>query len=261
MPTYSSPVAGLLNRVECNFGEIWPNYVEEVGLRPEDVPELIRMVGDAQLYEEGNDNEYWATIHARRALGQLRAVEAVGPLLTAMDRFSELDDYWLEELPAVLALIGPPAIPAIGDHLLSRRPDEYTRIAAASALAKIGNAFPESRGECVDYLTRQLAQKEDDEDSWSLNGFVAWDLVKLKAVESATVIEEAFAADVVDESIAGGWPSLRYELGLGPEPKGETIRPQWRLVLDRPPKRPNLDKLRKKKNAAKKARKRGRTSR
>lgn len=264
MSDYPAPVDKLLSFGERDFGDDWPDYVADLGLRAEHVPDLIRMIGDEDLYEDdGDPSAYWATIHARRALGQLQAVEAVGPLLAAMDEFGDLDDYWPEELPDILARIGPRAVPAIGQRLSEKRPGEYTRIACSSALEKIGNAFPEARDECIARLTEHLATREDDEDSWALNGFVANDLVDLKAVESASVIEAAFAADVVDESIAGGWQTARHGLGLGPAPSGHDIRPQWRLTFDRPAKaRPNLDKLRKKKKKAeKRARNRGRKSR
>ncbi len=39
-------------------------------------------------------------------------------------------------------------------------------------------------------------------------------LADLKAIESAEVIERAFAAGLVDESVCGDWTTIREELGV-----------------------------------------------
>lgn len=262
MPDYPPPLDRLLDREIKTFSEKWPDYVAEYALGPEHVPDLIRMAGDPELYESETAS-YSATIHARRALGQLRAVEAVAPLLAAMDEHLDFDDFWTEELAGIFGRIGPGAIPAIARRLEESKPEQSTRIACASALKSIGEAHPESRDECVAVLTRQLAKKEDDEDSWALNGFLVSSLCDLKAAESAGVIEAAYAADVVDESVTGGWPSAKFLLGIGPEPKGRRVRPRWRIRIDprifeTAPRRPDLAKLKKRVKGQKKNRKRGR---
>jgi len=255
MNNYSPPVDRLRNFGPVEFNEEWPDYVGQLGLGVEHVPDLIRMVADPALYDSDVEFEACATIHARRALGQLQAVESVKPLLDAMDEYIDEDDFWTEELPAVLARIGPEALPAIASHLAHPGPDEFSRVASASAIGEIGQRYPEVRDRCVAILTEQLARHEDHEESWAVNGFIVSALVNLEAKESALAIESAFVADVVDESILGGWESVRHELGLGPPPVGPDIRPQWHL--SRPPipappaARPNLDKLRKKRKTHK----------
>jgi hypothetical protein len=71
----------------------------------------------------------------------------------------------------------------------------------------------------VAVLTRQLELfAEDDslldDDDMTLNGFIIWSLIDLKAVESVPVIERSFAADCVDESIAGDWEDVQIHMGL-----------------------------------------------
>lgn len=247
MPDYKNPVDRLLTQGEVGWSRKaeWPDYVALHGLAAEHVPELIRMASDAEIYKECNEVEGWATLHARRALGQLRAIEAVSPLLAAMDNFIDYDDFWTEELDRTLAMIGPGAIPALLARLAERKPDEFTRATCASTLENIGKAHPEARDKIVAALTAQLAGHEDDRSGWMVNASIADVLVELMAVESAAVVEAAFAADVVDESLAGGWASARYRLGLGPKPRGNDIRPQWRFVFNppNPPKRPDPKKL------------------
>jgi len=62
------------------------------------------------------------------------------------------------------------------------------------------------RDEIVAILTRQLDlfERADEE----LNAFVISALLDLKAVESAPVMERAFAADRVDLSVCGDWSNV-----------------------------------------------------
>ena len=85
---YQEPVARLLDYGECKMAGggpaelAWPNYTNDLGLTPEHVPELIRLACDASLHAaDGESFAVWAPTHAWRALGQLRALEAVVPLL------------------------------------------------------------------------------------------------------------------------------------------------------------------------------------
>jgi hypothetical protein len=48
----------------------------------------------------------------------------------------------------------------------------------------------------------------------ALNGFLIANLLYLKAVEAAPVMERAFAADCVDETIVGDWEDVQIKLGL-----------------------------------------------
>ena len=64
----------------------------------------------------------------------------------------------------------------------------------------------------MEALTGQLAGHEPE--LYSLNAFLVAYLVDLKAVESAEVIERAFAAGLVDETICGHSTAIRQELGV-----------------------------------------------
>src|SRR5579864_2999502 len=121
--TYTSPVDKLLTLGEAEFvlPEKWPDYLE-LGLGPEHIPELIRMATDRELRnieaeeDEEEDPEFWAPIHAIRALGQLHAEAAIEPLVQLLT--VQAGDEWMqEELRFVFGLIGPAAIPALAAYL------------------------------------------------------------------------------------------------------------------------------------------------
>jgi hypothetical protein len=226
------------------------------------------MATDPARYETDEDTAAgWAPTHAWRALGQLRAAEAIGPLLELLEPGVEHHDDWcLEEVPVVLGMIGPQALPALTDYLADQGRLEWARVAVGSALTQVGNRHPETRPACVAVLTGQL--EKGLEEDYGLNGFLVADLLDLEATEAAPVIEKAFAAGVIDPSIAGDWPVVAWELnvpGAQPPrpfaPPPQPARPLPGLVGDlvggKSPKA-RAEARRKKRKQAKKAKKRNR---
>ena len=224
--SYSEPVAQLLTLGEASgYRCPWEDY-SALGLTASDVPELIRMATDESLNDAESDSLLvWAPVHAWRALGQLRAESAIEPLLGLLHRVDDGDDDWIgEDMPEVMGLIGPAALPALSAYLRDASHGLWARIAAGECLGNIGSAHPDARDTCVSLLTSQLERfTENDED---LNAFIIASLVDLNAVESAPVMERAFAANAVELSVLGDWQDVQIELGL----LDMRITPRWRLV-------------------------------
>ncbi len=191
----------------------WPDY-RQYGLTPEHIPDLIRMATDEELNLTDSDSQaVWAPMHAWRALAQFRAESAVGPLLSLLHWIDDnADDMIGEEVPEALGMIGPAAIPAVAEYLADASHGLWARVAAASSLKEIGQRHPDARAECVAILTRQLEHfAHQDKD---LNAGLVAALLDLKAVESAPVMERAFAAGRVELSVAGDWEEVQVQLGL-----------------------------------------------
>jgi len=214
---YTPPVDKLLTLGEPQpfAPDRWPNYLE-LGLGPEYIPDLIRMATDHEIRgiepKEGEEEEpeFWAPIHAVRALGQLHAEAAIEPLIQLLT--VQVGDEWMqEELRFVFGLIGPAAIPALAAYLADTSHELYPRGYAAHGLEEIGNWHPESRSEVIAALSKQLESFE--ENDYELNGFLISGLSHLKAVEALPLIERAFAADRVDEFVIG-LDDVLVELGL-----------------------------------------------
>jgi hypothetical protein len=209
-------IEALRNRGDARGTGRWfegdPNYVEVYSLTPEHIPALISLA--TQWVDAPPESEaVYGPVHAWRALGQLRAVEAVQPLLDVQDELDELDDDWyLEEFHHVFGLIGPAAIEPLAAFLSNDSHGEFPRGKAAAGLREIVRHFPETREQVVAILTAELARNQTD--LGSLNGFLVGDLVDLEAVESAETIERTFAANVVDPMVAGDWGDVRRELGV-----------------------------------------------
>ena len=260
---YQPPVSRLLTMgMEDKNRWDWPDYLA-MGFTERNIPELIRMATDERLNNaDGDSPEVWAPLHAWRTLGQLKAEEAIDSLLTLLD----LDDDWsLEEIPVVMEMIGAAAIPHLDTYVGEDTHAEFSRIAAAHALEKIGNLYPEHKQTCINILIRHLQNYQDN--PVELNAFLINYLIALKAVEAAPVMEEAYAARRVDLSILGDWEDARIALGLLEEritPVREYLldslysRPREMIKQEREHKQRVLHKKKAKRKMAKASRKKNR---
>jgi hypothetical protein len=222
MAEYPPPLDVLLNLGTSPQGTEWLDYRAK-GIGPEHISDLIRMATDPALNLGDPDSpEVWVPMHAWRALGQLRAEAAVGPLLGLLRPLDddEYDDFALSELPQVFEMIGPAALPALEAALQEESRGSYALVSIAEAISSIGTAYREYRDRCVAILTRKLEAAARNDSG--LNGFIISDLIDLQAVESAPVIERAFAADGVDVTVAGDWHDVFLALGLEGTPPPST---------------------------------------
>ena len=205
-------------RKSCDWPKGDPDYVTECGLSRDDVPSLIDLASQwtsDNWFDEhpSDDPARWAPIHAWRAIGQLGAAEAVRQLLALQSDMERADnDWYLEEFPDIFAMMGPAVIDELTDFLADPGNGEYPRVAAAHSLCKIGQRYSEQHERVVGILTGQLTKREPE--LYSYNGLLVSYLLRLGAVESAEVIERAYAANVVDEYVCGDWETVRETLGV-----------------------------------------------
>jgi hypothetical protein len=203
--SYPDPVNKLLNYGSCEVNEVWPNYLE-LELGKEHITELIRMATDKDLHFAPSDSlEVYAPVHAWRALGQLRAEEAIEPLLPL---FKELDaaDWASEELPKVYGMIGPKAIPALARRIAESSPEVYLRVDAVHSLECIAKTHPEARKECISVMIKRLERFSKNDPT--LNAFLISYLINLRATEAAELMQRAFEKGRVDLSVAGDWEDI-----------------------------------------------------
>lgn len=210
---YSEPVSQLLTYGDArNFAE-WSLY-QDCGLTQKHIPELIRMVADERLHNADSDTpEFWAPMHAWRALGQLHAAEALPVLFDLLYRIDECDDDCMgEEFPEVFTRIGESAIPGLAAYLSAPANGLFARVSAARALSKIGTAYPDTRGQCAEILHQQLARYKNNDPT--LNGAVVGFLLDMKATESLDLIREAYHQECVDLTMLGDLEDVEIEFGV-----------------------------------------------
>lgn len=211
-----------------------------LGLSQADVPALIRMATDEQMHGGPPDSPVvYAPVHAWRALVQLRAVEAIAPLVELFRRADDWDDWVSEHLPRDLAEFGAAALEPLTAYLADSTHGDWSRVAAAKSIGLVGKNYPELRADCITRLSAQLERFA--EQSETLNAFLISPLWDLRAVEALPAIERAFASGRVDESINGDFEDVQIEFGLKTERQyrrkpnsltimGEKLRAQWKAA-------------------------------
>ena len=268
MAKYRKPVDVLLTLGDLQESHHqWPDY-SEYGIGAEHFFDLIQLATDSELHWADSESlEVWAPIHAWRALGQLRAVEAIDPLLNLFHELEEdgWGDWTGEELPRVFGLIGAAAIPALAAYLADTSHNISPRISAAHALAEIGMSHAEAEEACIAALTQQLeAFRKNDRE---LNGFLISFLVDLQAIETAPLMQRAYSAGRVDEIVMGDWEDVQVALGLKPYVERdadffmddiEDMDPEDRPFAFKPQSAAKRKKAKTKRNMARKSRKQNR---
>ncbi len=190
---------------------VWPDY-RHLGLTDRHVPELIRIATDPALHAAPEkDRAAWAPLHACRALAQLDATAAVAPLMSLLER--EYRNPWVfDEVPVVLGMIGPAALPAATLLLFDDGHPDPLRMAAARVLVEVAHDHPDRRDEVVAILIKQL--EDFAPQTRDFNGFMVAYLAELDATEAAPAMEKAFAADAVDPWVIGDWEDVQVHLEL-----------------------------------------------
>ncbi len=208
----AGPVAKLLELGEPRYSRdfAWPDY-RSYGLNAEHIPAIIEIATDEALIRlpDESDPRGWGPIHAWRALGQLQAQAAVAPLLRLLTEVRD-NDWIIEELPDVFALIGPVAFPALLDYLRDPAYPAYARLVAATSLMEMARLHPGVREQSVEALAEQLARYQHN--SPGVNSVLIANLVELEAAEKADLIQKVFTEGQVDRFIAGDWRDVKHRL-------------------------------------------------
>jgi hypothetical protein len=214
---YSEPLTQLLTQGECAWGSVKSGLdYTAMGITEKDIPNLIAMATDNELYELDNEAaEGWAPIHAWRALGQLRAESAIVPLLEQSLEYEDHEgwrDWMLTEFPIVFGRMGSSAIPVLAEVIHDRTKSGWFRIIAVEGLETMVKANPDAESQCVAILQEELAHFAENEPD--LNAFIIGVLADLQVMEAVPLMEQAFAAGQVDELLYGDWDEVQVSLGL-----------------------------------------------
>jgi hypothetical protein len=218
MADYSPPLAQLLSRGQPGeMGDPWADYLA-LGFTQEHIPELIRMATDLELEEEEGDSPtVWAPLHAWRALGQLRAVEAIEPLVRQLVMWHDRGDDWAPaDLPQVFTLMGPPAVPRLLPFLEDDSLGTFSRMTLFEALERLGQEHPDTV-EAITAATISFLEHPADNDP-VLNACAVNLLVTFRVLSAVPLMEQAFQKNLVETSLSGSWEHIRYDLGLRPDP-------------------------------------------
>lgn len=222
---YQPPVSQLLTYSRTKTSSDWANYSQEFGLTLEHLPELIRLATDLSFNELDQDSpEVWAPLHAWRALSEFGedAISAVSPLLGLLKKIED-DDYFNDDLPHVIAKIGPLAIPMIEPLFEGNFKESWSSmVAATDCLEAIAKEHPEWRSQIFDIAIQQLENYRHNDSS--LNGFLICLLCDLENPDALDLIEKAFFEGKVDVQVID-WEAVQIAFEINdPAPSSDSIR-------------------------------------
>ncbi len=216
----------LLKLGQPSYHGAWPDYVEQYGFAREDVPSLLNLFTDEDIDAMPSDcPEVWAPLYAWRILGQLGSEEAIGPIVQSFDTLHK-DDAALGELPGVIGMIGPAAIPALRQYWRQPGKDEFSYVMAMDALCEIAKQHPASREQVIDIYIEYMDEPNTQADT--LNGLLMACLMDIKANEAIDGVRRLFALNCVDPGCAGDLEEVEIELGL--RTKRSTPKPSWQQI-------------------------------
>jgi hypothetical protein len=199
--------------------EKWADY-QSLGFTHENVPAMMALVQQTQqywaAYDEGEEAEvsFWAPLHAWRALADLGVVDVAPLLLHVMDELADSSemDLLLDDMPEVFMRIGKAALPSLIDGVKNNRFSTWTRVTAAESITAVARDAPETREAVVGAICTAL--EEFDQSDPTLNAFLIAQLAQMKATEAVPLVERAYSAGRVDQSVIGDWEDFQIEIGL-----------------------------------------------
>jgi hypothetical protein len=227
MTTHTAPLSDLLARLRTG-GDKLPSKVFEA-IREHGQEAVAPLIEIVREYP-GDDadapaHKFWATHHAIQLLGDLRAAEAVGPILDLLD---EDDDYVDQHLPESLAKIGRPALAPLRTALFAPDADLYGVARAGNALVKMAELHPELRPEIVTMMVERFDADVPNDEPEALRGFLVSDLADLRAVEAIPIVRHAYGKNLVDETIIG----LEHFRQIVERPEGTHPHDAMKTVLE-----------------------------
>ena len=180
--------------------DTWSDYAD-LGLTTADTRDLLAIIKDTRLLDDEGD-AFFARVHAWRALALLADTTAIPALLDQLDRACEQDDEWaLEEIPCVLAAMGPDVLEPIARFVPDQCHVEYARVSAANALEPLSEDHPDVRDRAVKIITDALALAQFNEPD--INALFVGILVDMRAAEAGPAIRAAYEGDHIDEELIG----------------------------------------------------------
>lgn len=215
----AEPVARLLALGEPTDtqGVAWLDY-RSYGIGPEHIAALIQVATNLDLLHlsDESDPSAWGPIHAWRCLAQLQAEPAIRPLIQLFHQIED-NDWVIEEMPDVFAMIGAAAFHDLAVYLDNSTYPAYARLVAATSLMQMALADPSLREQSIEAIARQLEGFCDN--SPGMNGVLIANLLELEAVEQAELIHRVFTEGKVDRFIAGDWRDAKKRLRYRPSPR------------------------------------------
>jgi hypothetical protein len=190
----------------------WHDYLQ-YGFSEADVPELIELVRNQSLSTSTDRMEVWVPLYAWRILGQLRAADAITPLISMIEFFVKEKDEWaITEMSEVMGNMGQPAIEPLLNYLMDHSNSEMARSVMSEGLGKIAAYHLAGRPEVLNAFHVYLSSP--DLSAKDFNGLLICVFMYLEATELIEGIRHLYQQNAVNLSIPGDIEDVEINLGL-----------------------------------------------
>ena len=167
----------------------WSPYKEQynhLNINKDDIPELLQLATNLDLFESELEEEYWVPVHAWRILYELNAKNTVNDLLLLFDKYHD-SDFASEELYQIVVLLSEGScLEELAEHILNRSKHPGSRTIALTAIELIAKKYNSYKNQCINILADCL--DNSNENLQDFNGFLVASLVSLDAVSKIEII-------------------------------------------------------------------------
>ena len=216
---YSEKIQPLfeLGRKPLMSSEKQPSY-EAFEFTKKDISELVKLAlydvydsiegKEYDLYEKELDRFYYATIHAVKILGELKAVEAINPFLEKL-YYDDENEFFSEEMSSFFANVGAKAVEPLIEHIKNR---DEPRLVLFEVFSDIVKKDPKTEEVIGSFLVEYITNKKYTEPTCI--AFAIASLFDIDGLKYIDAIREAFMTKEVDFMVLGDLEDVEVRLGL-----------------------------------------------
>lgn len=203
-------------------------FYKNINASKDDIPELIELATNIELFDSELEEEMWIPVHAWRILCELRSQTSVFNLIATFDYYYYCD-YANDELPEVIASISnADCLEQLSLHIYDKSKNEYSRSMALRTINLIAYHNALSAKQSIDIFVKCL--NASDENYIMLNTFLIDSLIDLKAISAIDDIRHAFDKNIVNMSFTGDIEDVEIALSL--RTMRDTDPPEFLLSRD-----------------------------
>jgi hypothetical protein len=165
--------------------------------KEEAIPYLIKLATAEEYWniEIGKDYSIWAPICAIHILSVIGGKESCNAIEEAIRKYYDDTEDWLtEDMPSVLAALGPDSSDMLERMVKDRNMDIWVRDGTARALLMISKKYPQTRKKAIQILIDAIASEQDT----SARTLLLEVLIEFKDKESMPFIKSLFDRKLVD---------------------------------------------------------------
>lgn len=190
-------IQALISKMEASGGNVNIDLAQSIIERKDEaLPYLAEMVRN-ESHWKSKDIDAWVPINAMHLLSGIGGKEALEAIMYAIHNFTEeMGDWLTEDLPSVLAYLGPSAFEALATALSDSKLDPFARNSIGRALLSISRTDEDLKRKTIESFVNAISNEKD-----ILSRTLLVDvLIDFKEKETLPFVRALFSKNLVDRS-------------------------------------------------------------